>query len=379
VSLALIHKPTGTPNQSAGSAGCVSDHGPKGACIAARHLTEANGIAISPEGKSLSIGNYNRPSMAVFGRDPATGTLTQKSGSAGCFTEDGSGECSSGRAFAGGFGLTRRRAFPGLSGRRSSGRAINRSAECRGRRASWPFGRRLLQHRRLRPLCAKPLAHGDSRGINHLGGGTPMVPRLQDQEQPACSRMSHCRSLRHCRGMSDNEKQFLEIYRANEADLGRFLISMVRDVSLAEDILQEVWAVAWKDRASIAAHPEPRAWVFMTARNRALGELRRSRRASRALLALISRPEEQVSLPSQAVEVLDLLERNLSHADRALFVLRYSHGFTAAELARMSGESHQAIRKRLSRARAKLADAATPIPDPLSLSQRRPCDDYQRA
>lgn len=178
--------------------------------------------------------------------------------------------------------------------------------------------------------------------------------------------MSRLGALRHCLDMDDNEEKFLEIYRASEADLGRFLISVVRHLSLAEDILQEVWAVAWKDRASLATHPEPRAWLFMVARNRALGELRRSRRASRALLALVSRPEEQASLPFEAIEVLDLLERNLSDADRALFVLRYSHGFPAATLARMSGDSPEAIRKRLSRARAKLADAASPIPDSLS-------------
>jgi RNA polymerase sigma-70 factor (ECF subfamily) len=161
----------------------------------------------------------------------------------------------------------------------------------------------------------------------------------------------------------NNEEHFLQAYRANEADLGRFLISVVRDVSLAEEILQEVWAVAWKDRAAVAEHPEPRAWLFMVARNRALGELRRSRRASRALLSMFTSAEEHVSLPSQAVEVLDLLERNLSSRDRALFLLRYSHGFTAVELAEMTGESHEAIRKRLSRARAKLADAAAPLPN----------------
>ena len=162
--------------------------------------------------------------------------------------------------------------------------------------------------------------------------------------------------------MSNDETKFLEAYRANEGDLGRFLISVVRDVSLAEEILQEVWAIAWRDRAAVADHPEPRAWLFTVARNRALGELRRSRRASRALASLISRPEEQVSLPSQAVEVLDLLERNLSPADRALFLLRYSHGFNAAELAQMAGEKPEAVRKRLSRARAKLADVLGPAP-----------------
>lgn len=166
--------------------------------------------------------------------------------------------------------------------------------------------------------------------------------------------------------MSINETKFLEAYRANEADLGRFLISLVKDVSLAEEIMQEVWAVAWRDRATVAEHPEPRAWLFTVARNRALGEMRRSRRASRALASLLSHPEEQTALPSQAVEVLDLLERNLSPADRALFLLRYSHGFSAAELADMAGENPDAVRKRLSRARAKLADALGPVPKSLS-------------
>ena len=58
--------------------------------------------------------------------------------------------------------------------------------ECRGRRPSWPFGRRLLQHRRLRPLCLKPLAHGDhsssgpsARSRTHIASEEPSTSRLQ--------------------------------------------------------------------------------------------------------------------------------------------------------------------------------------------------------
>jgi hypothetical protein len=116
----------------------------------------------------------------------------------------------------------------------------------------------------------------------------------------------------------NDEQQFLKIYRANEADLGRFLISAVRDVALAEDILQEVWTAAWKDRVALVDHPEPRAWLFTVGRNRASPELRRSRRAARSLASLLARPEEQVTLPSQAVEVLDLLAQPLPRRPSAV-------------------------------------------------------------
>lgn len=164
--------------------------------------------------------------------------------------------------------------------------------------------------------------------------------------------------------MNTAEEQYLEAYKANEADLGRFLVAMVRDVPLAEEILQEVWTLAWKERRTLAEHPEPRAWLFLAARNRALNELRRSRRASRALGSLFSQGDPAVSLPSEAVEVLDLLKRTLSPADQALFVLRYAHGFNASELAAMTAATPEAIRQRLARSRARLSQASSSPPKP---------------
>ena len=58
--------------------------------------------------------------------------------------------------------------------------AINRDGRgCRGRRPSWPFGRRCNRYRRLRPLCPETPNHGPSRGINHLVVGRQHVVPLE--------------------------------------------------------------------------------------------------------------------------------------------------------------------------------------------------------
>ena len=60
--------------------------------------------------------------------------------------------------------------------------------------------------------------------------------------------------------------------------------------------------------------------------------------------------------------LLDLLERELSSELRALVLLRYVHGFRAAELAEMTGLSAEVVRQRLSRGRARLLAATSADP-----------------
>jgi RNA polymerase sigma factor (sigma-70 family) len=59
----------------------------------------------------------------------------------------------------------------------------------------------------------------------------------------------------------------------------------------------------------------------------------------------------------EIVAVRDLLARHLSPEDRALVLLRYLHDFDSRELAEMTGLTSEAIRQRLSRARARLVAA----------------------
>jgi RNA polymerase sigma factor (sigma-70 family) len=88
-----------------------------------------------------------------------------------------------------------------------------------------------------------------------------------------------------------------------------------------------------------------------------LAALRRRRRFRGALDRLVQRPEPSERDDLELLALRDLLERTLEPDDRALLILRYLHDFEATELAAMTGRSPEAVRQRLSRARARLIRA----------------------
>jgi DNA-binding beta-propeller fold protein YncE len=92
---------SGVLTQKPGSAGCFAEGSPRGVCPMARPLREALGVVVSPDGRSVYVTAYIGSGIAIFDRDPATGTLTQKAGKAGCVAEEGRGGCQAGRAFGG--------------------------------------------------------------------------------------------------------------------------------------------------------------------------------------------------------------------------------------------------------------------------------------
>ena len=147
------------------------------------------------------------------------------------------------------------------------------------------------------------------------------------------------------------------LFRAYAPELGRYLVAMVRDRTLAEDLLQETFYDATRGREQLSAVTNPRAWLYGIARHRALNALRGRRRLQRAVKRLT--PDRQVRDSDETVvALLDLLQRELSPELRALVLLRHLHGFQAVELAEMTGLTPEAVRQRLTRARARLLAAA---------------------
>jgi RNA polymerase sigma-70 factor (ECF subfamily) len=145
-----------------------------------------------------------------------------------------------------------------------------------------------------------------------------------------------------------------EWFSAYESELGKYLAQFLRDRTLAEDLLQETFYDACRAGPTLPNIRNPRAWLYGIARNHALAALRRQRRLDRAIARLVRRSDQPSAHPSEVTALLDLLERTLTPEDRALVLLRYLHGFSAADLAEMSGRSSAAVRQRLSRARSRL-------------------------
>lgn len=155
-------------------------------------------------------------------------------------------------------------------------------------------------------------------------------------------------------GSSDGVEELFVRY---EARLGRFLAQVTRSRPLAEDLLQETFVVALRERDRLATIANVEAWLFGIARNRALNALRCRRRGRGAFERLAALFEEREGDSSDAIAARDFLVRNVPPDERILLVLRYVHGFAATDLAVMTGRSPEAIRQQLSRACRRLAGA----------------------
>jgi DNA-binding beta-propeller fold protein YncE len=83
---------TGALTQKPGLAGCIAEHPAKVGCGQARALDEPEDVTLSPDGRSVYVASVASDAVAIFNRDPATGALNQKLGSAGCISETGTDE-----------------------------------------------------------------------------------------------------------------------------------------------------------------------------------------------------------------------------------------------------------------------------------------------
>lgn len=145
-----------------------------------------------------------------------------------------------------------------------------------------------------------------------------------------------------------------------EVALGRFLAQMIPERTLAEDVLQETFCVAWRERDRMPRdEAHRRGWMYTVARNVALHALRKQRRGWRVVAALSAQSSNDDLAANEALEMRDLVARTLSPQDRSLFLLRYVHGFSAPELAGMTGLRPATVRKRLERSANTLRHAVT--------------------
>jgi RNA polymerase sigma-70 factor, ECF subfamily len=160
------------------------------------------------------------------------------------------------------------------------------------------------------------------------------------------------------------------VFRQERARVLAALVRSLRDVELAEDVLQEAFATAlvtWERRGVPAA---PAAWLLTVARNRAIDRLRHQRTGEEKLAELgVIAPGEGVvdepfgdALAEVGDERLSLLftccHPALAPEGRVALTLQVVGGLTAAEIARAFLVPETRMSQRLVRAKRKIRDAA---------------------
>jgi RNA polymerase sigma-70 factor, ECF subfamily len=168
-----------------------------------------------------------------------------------------------------------------------------------------------------------------------------------------------------------------EIGRIFREESGHSVASLIRvfgDIDLAEDAVQDAFAIALRKWPREGLPPNPGGWITTTARNRGIDRLRRESRGRELLgeLALLSsggddrgEPEEDVPVHDDRLRLIfTCCHPALSREAQVALTLRLLGGLSTEEVARSFLVSEPTMAKRLVRAKRKIRAARIPYRAP---------------
>jgi len=116
------------------------------------------------------------------------------------------------------------------------------------------------------------------------------------------------------RAQRGDERAFALIVRAYEAPIFNYVLRMVGDRALAEDLTQDVFLRVFRGLRGYSRRARFTTWLFQVAKNRVIDEMRAAERRPRSLVAIEDAPQlEVVDAPIEQSEAIDLL---LSEVDK---------------------------------------------------------------
>jgi RNA polymerase sigma-70 factor (ECF subfamily) len=165
----------------------------------------------------------------------------------------------------------------------------------------------------------------------------------------------------------------MNLEKLHREESGRILATLIRllgDFDLAEEMLQEAYAVALQKWPSEGAPANARAWLISTARHKAIDRLRRDQRLERKseeiakTAEIAARPESEQEEEMLADDRLRLIftccHPSLPLEARVALTLRTVCGITTEEISRAFLVPVATMAQRLVRAKAKIREAGIP-------------------
>jgi RNA polymerase sigma-70 factor, ECF subfamily len=139
------------------------------------------------------------------------------------------------------------------------------------------------------------------------------------------------------RAQRGDERAFSIIVRAYETPVFNYVLRLVGDRALAEDLTQEVFLRVFQGLPNFSLRCRFTTWLFQVTKNRVLDELRAIERRPRTLVALDEMPQlEILDPPAERIEAIDAVWRavdDLSVDLKLALLLRDVVGLSYSEIA----------------------------------------------
>ena len=155
------------------------------------------------------------------------------------------------------------------------------------------------------------------------------------------------------RSMPTDEAVLRELFLQNYSDLVRFAAAALSSEDLAQDVVQDTFLVAQIRIDRLRASESPRAWLFATLKN-IIGNVYKHQKVLYNLLD--TGPERDVAVEPAAPVRLEY-RGLIDQGDLDLLVWIYCEGCSYQQAADRLQISLSACKKRIQRARERLAEA----------------------
>ncbi len=134
-----------------------------------------------------------------------------------------------------------------------------------------------------------------------------------------------------------DERAFAIIVRSYQTPVFNYVLRMVGDRSLAEDLTQEVFLRVYQGLPRFSARSKFTTWLFQVTKNRVLDELRATERRPRAVFDIDEVATlEVVDAPFERLEAIDAVWRAVGHLSvdlKMALLLRDIVGLSYGEIA----------------------------------------------
>ena len=151
------------------------------------------------------------------------------------------------------------------------------------------------------------------------------------------------------------------LFARHQTRVYRWLVRMVRDSVLAEDLVSEVFVDVWRQAGSFAGRSSVTTWLLAIARYKAFSAARKrvDAQLDEATAERIPDPADDAQTTLEREDERHLLRKalaQLSCEHREVLDLVYYHGRTVKEAAEIIGIPEATVKTRMFYARRRLAE-----------------------